>query len=77
MELVRRKPGNDPIELETLFRRVYVHYTHLPDNDPKGVDVAGLRAFGTNKPEALRVDQFRGSTVEEPIYVCPQHDRWN
>jgi hypothetical protein len=25
----------------------------------------------------LRVDQLRGSTVEEPIDVYPRHDGWN
>ena len=54
-----------------------MHSSHLPGDDPERVDVAGLRNFGANNSEALRVDQFRGCAMEEPIDVYPRQVGWN
>lgn len=77
MELARQNPENDSIAFTISSRRIHVYSTHLPGNDPERVDIAGLCMFCANKPEALRINQFRGSTVEEPIDVNPWHGGWN
>ena len=71
MELVQRKPENVSITVGILSRIIHAHPTHLPCDDPERVNVACLRDFGARKSEALRVDQFGGSTVEELIDVYP------
>ena len=50
-------------------RGTHVYPTHLPSNDPKRVDVAGICILSSNKPDALWVNQFRGSAMEKPIGV--------
>ena len=54
-----------------------VHATYLPGNDPERVDVVGLRTFGTNKSEVLRVNHFRDSTTEKPVDIRPRDGGWN
>ena len=45
--------------------------TYLPSDDPKGVDVACLCTLDVSESKTLGVDQFRSSTVEEPVNVDP------
>ena len=77
MELAQRKPGNGSIAFRISSRRIHVHSTHLPGDDPERADVASLRAFGANKLGKLRVNQFGSSIEEEPIDVDPRHSEWN
>lgn len=68
MELAQGKPGSDSIQFSVPSRTVCIHSTHFQG---ERVDVAGLRAFGVDKPETLRVDKFGGGTIEEPVDVGP------
>ena len=77
MGLVQQKPKNGSVEFRVLSRRTHTITTHLPGDDPERVGVASLRTFGINKPEVLRVNQFRGSAVEESIDADPRHGGWN
>ena len=77
MEPVRQKSEDDSIAFGISSKGIRVRTTHLPGNDPERIDVAGRRTFGANEPEALRVNQFRGSAMEEPVDADPRHCGWN
>ena len=51
--------------------------THLPSQYTKSIHVTGRLCSSVGQSKALRVDQFWGNSVGEPIDLYPWDGEWN